>query len=590
MPHPRRARRGLALGSALSLLVALGVSAATAGPAAADAAASWTATSTQATSIPGATLTGDEAATTPVQLAVTLRPQDAAAEQAALHALYTPGSPTYHQFLTPAQWEASYAPSTAQVSAVTSYLRRHGFTGIGVQGDRLLVSASGTVGEADAAFNTTIGDFQMPNGSAFWANVGAAEVPSALAGTVQAVAGLSDWRVQTLGPAVQPRNAGAKPAVRASRGTGASPDAGNPVVPNEIPPEDFQNTYDAAGTPTGSKTRIALFTEGSLSTVLSDLRTAETAFSLPQVAVSVVKVGPQSTDTSGADEFDLDTQSSTAMATTVKHLYLYNVGALDDTDLDTAFAAFVSQDKAIAMSASVGGCDIGPLLDGSMVSTDNVLAEGAMQGQTLFASSGDNGDGCAFVAATGVPSSFPGTNWPASGMYTTAVGGTSLISDAQGNRVEELGWVGSGGGDSETEVPGFWTADSDPFYNQELAQGGRAVPDISMDADPNATAAEIYVNGSAEGVGGTSLSSPLALGSWARLESAHGNQLGMAALDFYYLYDQVNPALGDTSPVPGFTDIVGGSNGLYTAVPGYDEVTGIGVLDVAALNKVIAKS
>jgi subtilase family serine protease len=151
-----------------------------------------------------------------------------------------------------------------------------------------------------------------------------------------------------------------------------------------------------------------------------------------------------------------------------------------------------------------------------MVSSDNVLAQGAMQGQTLFASSGDNGDGCAFVAATGVPSSFPGTNWPASGMYTTAVGGTSLISDANGNRVEEIGWVGSGGGDSETEEPGFWTQDSDPFYNQELAQGGRAVP--------------------------------------------------------------------------GFTDIVVGNNGGYSAIPGYDEVTGIGVLDVAALNTALGKS
>jgi hypothetical protein len=42
--------------------------------------------------------------------------------------------------------------------------------------------------------------------------------------------------------------------------------------------------------------------------------------------------------------------------------------------------------------------------------------------------------------------------------------------------------------------------------------------------------------------------------------------------------------------VPGFTDIVGGNNGGYTATPGYDEVTGIGVLDIAALDKVIAGS
>jgi len=375
------------------------------------------------------------------------------------------------------------------------------------------------------------------------------------------------------------------------RAGGDAAPAGSPVIPNEIPPEDFQNTYDAAGTPTGARTAVALFTEGQVTGAITDLRTAETAFSLPQVPVSIVKVGPQSTDTAGADEWDLDTQSSSAMATTLSHIYLYNVGALNDTNIDTAVAAFVSADKAVAMSASVGGCDIGPYLDGSMISTDNVLTEGAMQGQTFFASSGDNGDGCVFVAATGVPSSFPGTNWPASGMYTTGVGGTSLISDASGNRVQEIGWAGSGGGDSETEVPGFWTQASDPFYTQGAVMGGRAVPDIAMDADPNvATAAEIYVNGTPTGVGGTSLSSPLALGAWARLQSAHRNKLGMAAIDCYALYDKVNPMLGDTSPVPGFTDIVGGNNGGFTATPGYDEVTGIGVLDIAALNQVIAGS
>jgi pseudomonalisin len=590
MFQPRMVRRGLAAASTLTVLGALSAAAATPASASAGAPARWAPTATKATSIPGATLGGNAAGSTPVRLAVTLKPQNAAAEQAALQAMYQVGSPTYHQFLTPAQWEAAYAPTTAQVSAVENYLSSNGFTGLSVQGDRLLISASGTVADAESAFNTTIADYSMPNGSTFRANIAAAEVPSTLAGIVQAVVGLSTWRLPAPQPVLMTQNAARRAAARrhaAMRGTAA----GSPVIPNEIPPEDFQNTYDAAGTSTGSKTAVALFTEGAVSGAITDLRTAEAAFGLPQVPVTIVKVGPQSTDTSGADEWDLDTQSSSAMATTLKHLYLYNVGALNDTNIDTAVAAFVSGDKAVAMSASVGGCDIGPYLDGSMISTDNVLTEGAMQGQTLFASSGDNGDGCAFVAATGVPSSFPGTNWPASGMYTTGVGGTSLISDASGNRVQEIGWVGSGGGDSETEVPGFWTQDSDPFYQQGAVQGGRAVPDIAMDADPNvATAAEIYVNGTPTGVGGTSLSSPLALGSWARLQSAHRNKLGMAAIDFYALYDKVNPALGDTNPVPGFTDIVGGNNGGYTATPGYDEVTGIGVLDIAALNQVIASS
>jgi subtilase family serine protease len=582
----------------VGVLVTLGAAAASSASASV-ASSSWGSTATLATSIQGATLTGSAPASAPVRLAVTLQPQDAAAEQAALHAMYQPGSATFHQFLTPAQWEAAYAPTSAQVSAVTSYLSSKGFTGVSVQGDRMLISATGTVRDAETAFNTRIGNYVMPNGSTFRANVGGAQVPSSLTGIVQAVVGLSNWRLPTPQPVLMTQTAAsksaAKPAARrlaAAQHAGTNgTSAGNPVIPNEIPPEDFQNTYDAAGTPTGGRTAVALFTEGDVSGAITDLRTAETAFSLPQVGMSIIKVGPQSTDTAGADEWDLDTQSSSAMATTLKHIYLYNVGALNDTNIDTAVAAFVSQDKAVAMSASVGGCDIGPYLDGSMISTDNVLTEGAMQGQTFFASSGDNGDGCAFVAATGVPSSFPGTNWPASGMYATAVGGTSLISDANGNRVQEIGWAGSGGGDSETEVPGFWTQDSDPFYTQGAVMGGRAVPDIAMDADPNvATAAEIYVNGTPTGVGGTSLSSPLALGSWARLQSGHANKLGMAAIDFYALYDKVNPSIGDTSPVPGFTDIVGGNNGGYTATPGYDEVTGIGALDIAALNSVIAGS
>jgi len=393
MSHPRVVRRSLATASTLGVLVTLGAAAAPSASASV-ASTSWGSTATLATSIQGATLTGNAPASAPVRLAVTLKPQNAVAEQAALRAMYQPGSATFHQFLTPAQWEAAYAPTSAQVSAVTSYLSNNGFTGVSVQGDRLLISAAGTVGDAEQAFNTTIGNYKLPNGSTFRANISGAQVPSSLAGIVQAVVGLSNWRLPTPQPVLMTQSAASRSAaktaarrVAAARhaGTNGTP-AGNPVIPNEIPPEDFQNTYDATGTPTGARTAVALFTQGAV-------------------------------------------------------------------------------------------------------------------------------------------------------------------------------------------------------------MGGRAVPDIAMDADPNvATAAEIYVNGTPTGVGGTSLSSPLALGSWARLQSGHGNKLGMAAIDFYALYDKVNPSLGDTSPVPGFTDIVGGNNGGYTATPGYDEVTGIGALDIAALNPVIAGS
>jgi subtilase family serine protease len=221
--------------------------------------------------------------------------------------MYTPGSASFHHFLSPAKWESAYAPTQAQVNAVTSYLSGKGFSGLSVQGDRLLISATGTVRDAEKAFHTKIGTYSMPNGGTFRANVGAADVPAALGGIVQAVVGLSNWRLPTPHPVLMTQNAASPRA-----GNGAS--AGSPVIPNEIPPEDFQNTYDAAGTPTGAKTSLALFTEGTVTGAITDLRTAETAFGLPKVPVSVIKVGPQSTDTAGADEWDLDTQSSTARA------------------------------------------------------------------------------------------------------------------------------------------------------------------------------------------------------------------------------------------------------------------------------------
>ena len=548
----------------------------------ASAAPALAPTATRAADIGKARDLGPLAAARTLNLVVTLKAPRPAAEAAALKAMYTPGSSTFHRFLTPAQFTARWAPSRASAASVTSYLAGHGFRHIQVLSNRTAVTAVGTAAEATSAFHTHLASFQV-GGLKFFANTSPALVPAGLASSVQAVLGLNDIPLPGLHP------------LRAKTA------AGSPDIEGGLTPAQFQTTYDAAGTPSGSGTSIALLTEGDLTQVLKDLRQAEKANHLPRVSVTEVPVGPQSSDTSGADEFDMDTQSSTGMATTVKSLYLYNIGSLVDSQIDLDFATFVAQHKAVAMSASIGGCDLGPYLDGSLVSTDAVLQEGAMQGQTLFASSGDNGSGCMFVAATGVPSSFPGTNWPASGEFATAVGGTSLISDSSGHRISEVGWLGSGGGISEAENPGWWTADSDLGYDTQYASGGRAVPDVALDADPNvATPALIYVDGKIQYLGGTSLSSPLMLGAWARLQSAHKNQLGLASIDLYAVYDKVNPGTtlltspitqvipaASPSPVAGFTDITFGTNGTYVARPGYDEVTGVGAPDIAALNKVI---
>lgn len=425
---------------------------------------------------------------------------------------------------------------------MTSYLQDAGFSHVEVLGNRLLVTADATVGQASKAFHTSLSRHQV-GARTVYANMTVASVPTALAGVVQAVIGLNDVADYT------PHVAKAAP--------------GSPKIGNVLAPSKFITTYDAVGTPTGANTSLALLTEGKLDGVLSDLKVAEAANRLPTVTPKVIPIG-----------------------------------VLNDPQIVGVIDHFVADNKAQALSASIGGCDLLPYADGSMSASDIALQEGAMQGQSMFASSGDNGSQCGFVAAVGVPAPPPGTNWPASGTFTTAVGGTSLLSDVDGNRVQEFGWVGSGGGSSEVEASGTWTQASNPTYTAgAVAIGGRAVPDISLDADPNlSTSAEVYVNGKPTGVGGTSLASPMALGFWSRLESAHANRLGLASVAFYRLYDKLNPgtvAPGSPVPVtvpatqpkavPGFTDIIVGNNGGYTNAPGYDEVTGLGVLDVKQL-------
>src|SRR6201989_1089754 len=66
-----------------------------------------------------------------------------------------PTSPQYGQFLTPEEFAASYAPSSAQVEQVVSYLQSAGFSNITVEPNNLIISADGTAAQAAAAFNTS---------------------------------------------------------------------------------------------------------------------------------------------------------------------------------------------------------------------------------------------------------------------------------------------------------------------------------------------------------------------------------------------------------------------------------------------------
>ena len=89
---------------------------------------------------------------------------DEQAAQQYVDATGTPGSPIYHQFLSPAAYTQQFGPSAAQVRAVRSYLTGAGFAHVQASGNEDFVSASASVSTIDRTFDdatTPAGAVQM---------------------------------------------------------------------------------------------------------------------------------------------------------------------------------------------------------------------------------------------------------------------------------------------------------------------------------------------------------------------------------------------------------------------------------------------
>ncbi len=557
----------------LTLPLLLGASLTTA------SAQTWVPTATQAitiSNIPTAIDAGPLNPQTNISVVVGLKTQNVSALQQLVKAQNTPGNAAYQTTITPAQFLSTYAPTSSQVQAVTSYLQSFGFTNITVEPNNLLIEANGTAAAAASAFNTSLELFNV-NGSLVYANTQPAQVPNSLGGTVLAVLGLNSVNRMTT------------PLATRSAGECAE----SLCLLNSEAPQGFWQAYDVGSTPTGSNTSIAIFIFGSSAGIANDLHVAEQANGLPQVPVQVQQIGTPNPSDLGGGEWQLDSQFSTGMAGSVKKLYIYDVSDPIDADIAQGFNHFVTDNLARAGSASFGECEYGPYIDGAAAIIDGILLEGSAQGQSVFASSGDTGAACSVVPVdtNGDPDTgLPMVSYPASSIYVTGVGGTSLFLDSNGNYSNEVSWAAGGGGIAQFSYCGYWQQAASVL---SCTDGSKGVPDIAMDSDPYETAATIYYNcGSAgasacqeTGIGGTSLSSPLAMGVWARLLSTSNNKLGYAPPHLYSFYQPGTYGVGSTDP--GFHDITVGNNGLYSAVPGWDYTTGLGTFDVSAMNALL---
>ncbi len=300
----------------------------------------------------------------------------------------------------------------------------------------------------------------------------------------------------------------------------------------------------------GSGQTIAIVDAFHAPTIQNDLAVFDNQFGLssvdgygkPVLTVAMPQGRPQ-VDTGWASEISLDVEWAHAIAPRA-HILLVEAVSDSNDDLLKAIDYARHQKGVVAVSMSWGG-DESPFdtVNNQYLTTPkgHIGGSGHKGGIAFVTSSGDNG---------------AGASWPASSPNVLTVGGTTLTLDAQGNTLSEIGWSGSGGGKSALERT--------------------TTPDVAYEADPNSGFA-VYDSTADQGdvgwqvVGGTSAGAP----QWAALiaiaDQGRGYQ-GKASLD---TATQAHHAIY-TFPQDDFNDILTGSNGTYTAGPGYDLLTGRG--------------
>ncbi len=147
-----------------SLILLLASTAAVSGLAPASAAVAAAATPSVVQAASPATASASPVAATPAQAPVdfnvSLALGDQAGAEAFERAVSDPASPSYHQYISAAQWEKRFSPSQSSVKAVRSWLESEGVTIESVTPDRMTIQATATAATVQKAFGTTLGQYR----------------------------------------------------------------------------------------------------------------------------------------------------------------------------------------------------------------------------------------------------------------------------------------------------------------------------------------------------------------------------------------------------------------------------------------------
>ena len=105
---------------------------------------------------------------------------------------YDSTSPNFHQWLTPEQVGTNFGPAETDISTISTWLTRQGFSVDDVSKDHMSIRFSGTAGQVQTAFHTEIHNLQV-KGIAHIGNMSDPQIPAALSPAVVGIKALHNF-------------------------------------------------------------------------------------------------------------------------------------------------------------------------------------------------------------------------------------------------------------------------------------------------------------------------------------------------------------------------------------------------------------
>lgn len=350
----------------------------------------------------------------------------------------TPGDPNYHQFLSVEQFRDAFAPSDHTIDQLVQYLRSYGIQVNKVYADNLDITVTGTAAQLSAALSTTLHDYTR-NGQQFHRPQSKVTLPGTLEQLVLSVPGLSN-EPASFHPMIARLGHGAyakiaPPQVQWPHNTTATGVPGDYTVGDVANFYSVNPLYQQGITGSGETVGIMTLANFKRSDAYAYWRDIGLRAKQHRITKVMVDGGTPVAAGVGDDETSLDVEQSGGLAPGA-HIRVYIAPNTNQGFLDLFYSA-ASDNIADTVSISWGepeefyfaALNSGVDYTGQLQAMNQALLEGAVQGQSFFAASGDSGAydiNNAQIAPVPSYSQQLSVDAPANDPFITAAGGTVI--------------------------------------------------------------------------------------------------------------------------------------------------------------------